>query len=100
MVCIRQRIYIKMKHRLKPVYYTVTKAGLLLLILAVLCGTEIAECTSPGVLNSCEYFISNYSARTILDGWRVKDGGAFHLPGFGMRHHDRRQLIVDGGELW
>ena len=69
-----QGIYIKDGERVayKPVYYTVTKAGVMgftKYLAAYYAGTEIRvnALTPGGVFNQHEdYFVKNYSARTIL----------------------------------
>ncbi len=69
-----QRLYVKGGKRVafKPVYYSVTKAGLLgftKYLAAYYAGTEIRvnALTPGGVFNDHEeYFVENYSARTIL----------------------------------
>jgi 2-deoxy-D-gluconate 3-dehydrogenase len=68
-----QRIYVKDGKRVafKPVYYTVTKAGILgftKYLASYYAGTEIRvnALTPGGVFNDPRYFVQNYSARTIL----------------------------------
>ena len=76
-----QRIYIKEGERVayKPVYYTVTKAGVMgftKYLAAYYADTEIRvnALTPGGVFNDHEeYFVKNYSAKTILGRMAKKD---------------------------
>ena len=86
-----QRIYIKDGKRVafKPVYYTVTKAGVMgftKYLAAYYAGTEIRvnALTPGGVFNNHEeYFVKNYSAKTIM-------GRMAH------ERRDERRVVVPG----
>ena len=76
-----QRIYIKDGQRVafKPIYYTVTKAGVMgftKYLAAYYAETEIRvnALTPGGVFNNHEdYFVKNYSAKTIFGRMAKKD---------------------------
>jgi NAD(P)-dependent dehydrogenase (short-subunit alcohol dehydrogenase family) len=103
-----QRIYIRDGERVayKPVYYTTTKAGVMgftKYVAAYYAGTAIrVNALTPGGIynNHEEYFVKNYSAKTILGRMAETDemnGALLFLASDASSYMTGNNVIVDGG---